>query len=162
MLHAFKLTLPEFTIDGDQTEKFEIKRYTDYGDPHLHLCMESDEPIPFAKLETVVSFALTRPNGNVEFSMSAPINAGNAQCDMSEAEYRIQQELEFKIWDVTHCRKLDTPEVYQTEVCAWASMPWHEIPISWWKDYELVLSIENVDPRLIGARAHIELRDGWK
>ncbi len=157
---TYKLKMPKFSLNERYEQTYYVRRYATDGGDHFSLCFETDESFDYLSVDARAKLEVVTSDGRKVFSLNEPLNDPDRFADVSEQEYRVLQVDGFGRWR-TH--RIASREVREAE-CFWAS--WTELDwrlqFNWWENYELRVSLSDVDKELAGARVHVEIVNGWK
>lgn len=161
-MYGFNLRFPEFRLDEESTRTYEIERFMADGSPFFELWVESNEPVPFALLDTLVTVSLRNSAGDLIYEVSANLSSHNSVCGMTEPQQREWDKSNPVVWFESPCADLGTDKVMKSQTRFFDLGSYGEPVLSWWEDYELVLSVREPDQSHRGITAHLEISKGPK
>ena len=122
---------------------------------YLSLQVESDEPVPFAKLPTNVSLILRNSASRVVYKVDAPLNRYYALCRSIGDQYGKLYETGVTLWHEFDCRNFDRRKLVKTQTRFSRDEYINSLTLSRQESYELTLTVSDPHRVNYGIRAHL-------
>lgn len=157
---TYKLKLPQFILGDRYKHTYHLSGYATDGGDHLRLCFEMDEPFDYLSVNAHAMLTIVRFDGSEMFVINEPLNDLDRFADISEQEYRVMQANGYKRW---HTYRGANREMRKAgcHTAMWIQQG-QRIEFDWWENYDILISLSDVDQTLRNARVHVEIINGWK